>query len=175
MRLSAGSEPATLGGELVRSRTEALALLSAGFAEAAGALGLELATLEYEGDPPTVADLDARLEADVERGVTGSGPHLHDVRIAAADRDLRVFGSQGEQRVAVLALVLSEAGALRERVGATPLVLLDDVLSELDGDRRRSLAAMVSHGGQTVVTATAAEAFPLEPAQSLAVFPGRVE
>ena len=166
---------ATLGGELVRSRTEALALLSAGFAEAAGALGLELATLEYEGDPPTVADLDARLEADVDRGVTGSGPHLHDVRIAAADRDLRVFGSQGEQRVAVLALVLSEAGALRERVGATPLVLLDDVLSELDGDRRRSLAAMVSHGGQTVVTATAAEAFPLEPAQSLAVFPGRVE
>ena len=173
---------ATLGEELVRARTEALALLSAGFAEAAGALGLELATLEYEGDPPTVADLDARLEADVERGVTGSGPHLHDVRIAAADRDLRVFGSQGEQRVAVLALVLSEAGALhegagalRERVGATPLVLLDDVLSELDGDRRRSLAAMVSHGGQTVVTATAAEAFPLEPAQSLAVFPGRVE
>ena len=166
---------ATLGGELVRSRTEALALLSAGFAEAAGALGLELATLEYEGDPPTVADLDARLEADVERGVTGSGPHLHDVRIAAADRDLRVFGSQGEQRVAVLALVLSEAGALHERVGATPLVLLDDVLSELDGERRRSLAAMVSHGGQTVVTATAAEAFPLEPAQSLAVFPGRVE
>ncbi len=166
---------ATLGEELVRARMEALALLAAGFAEAAGALGLELATLEYEGDPPTVADLDARLEADVERGVTGSGPHLHDVRIAAADRDLRVFGSQGEQRVAVLALVLSEAAALRERVGATPLVLLDDVLSELDGERRRSLAAMVSRGGQTVVTATAAEAFPLEPAQSLAVFPGRVE
>ena len=166
---------ATLGEELVRARMEALALLAAGFAEAAGALGLELATLEYEGDAPTAADLDARLEADVERGVTGSGPHLHDVRIAAADRDLRVFGSQGEQRVAVLALVLSEAAALRERVGATPLVLLDDVLSELDGERRRSLAAMVSRGGQTVVTATAAEAFPLEPDQSLAVFPGRVE
>jgi DNA replication and repair protein RecF len=163
-----------LGEQLVRARTETIALLLDGFAEAAGSLGLEQATLEYEGEPTTVADLDARLETDVDRGVTGAGPHLHDVRIAAGDRDLRVYGSQGEQRVAVLALVLSEASALRARLGTTPLVLLDDVLSELDGDRRRSLAAMISRGGQTVVTATAAEAFPLEPAQSLAVVPGRV-
>jgi DNA replication and repair protein RecF len=86
-----------------------------------------------------------------------------------------VFGSQGEQRVAVLALVLSEASALGERIGRPPLVLLDDVLSELDGERRQSLAEMVSRGGQTVVTATSASAFPGEPAQSLAVFPGGVE
>ena len=164
-----------LGDELVRSRTAALDLLGGGFTEAAEALGLEQATLRYEGAPTTVAGLDARVDADVERGVTGDGPHLHDVRIAAGDRDLRVFGSQGEQRVAVLALVLSEASALRERVGRAPLVLLDDVLSELDGERRRSLAEMVSRGGQTVVTTTAAEAFPIEPDQSLAVFPGHVE
>ena len=164
-----------LGDELVRSRTVALDLLGGGFTEAAEALGLEQATLRYEGAPTTVAGLDARVDADVERGVTGDGPHLHDVRIAAGDRDLRVFGSQGEQRVAVLALVLSEASALRERVGRAPLVLLDDVLSELDGERRRSLAEMVSRGGQTVVTTTAAEAFPIEPDQSLAVFPGHVE
>jgi DNA replication and repair protein RecF len=164
-----------LGEELVRGRTEALALLSDGFAEAAGALGLEHATLGYEGEPTTVTELEARLDADIDRGVTGAGPHLHDVRIASDDRDLRVFGSQGEQRVAVLALVLSESSALRERIGTTPLVLLDDVLSELDGGRRRALAEIVSGGGQTVVTMTAAAAFPIEPTQSLAVFPGRVE
>jgi len=166
---------AALGAELVRARIDALSLLRGEFAHAAGVLGLELATLDYEGEPPTRADLDARVDADVERGLTGSGPHLHDVRIAAAARDLRVFGSQGEQRVAVLALVLSEAAAVGERAGKPPLVLLDDVLSELDGERRRSLAEMISRGGQTVVTATSAEAFPTEPAQSLTVLPGRIE
>jgi DNA replication and repair protein RecF len=75
----------------------------------------------------------------------------------------------------VLALVLAEGSALRERVGTAPLVLLDDVLSELDGQRRQSLAEIVSRGGQTVVTTTAAAAFPVEPAQVLAVVPGRVE
>jgi DNA replication and repair protein RecF len=165
---------AALGAELVRARIDALDLLDREFAVAAGSLGLEDATLGYEGEPPTRADLDDRIDTDVERGLTGAGPHLHDVRIAAGGRDLRVFGSQGEQRVAVLALVLSEAAAVRERAGRPPLVLLDDVLSELDGERRRSLAEMVSRGGQTVVTATSALAFPSEPAQSLTVSPGRV-
>jgi DNA replication and repair protein RecF len=166
---------ATLGEELVRARTEALGVLSSGFSETAGALGLATATLVYEGDPATVAELDARLAADVERGVTGAGPHLHDVRIEADGRDLRMFGSQGEQRVAVLSLVLSEAAALQSRVGTSPLVLLDDVLSELDGERRCALADMISRGAQTMVTATAAGAFPAEPALSLSVFPGGVE
>ncbi len=165
---------AELGVEVVRLRTDVVALLEDGFTEAAGALGLELASLVYEGEPASAAELDARLDADLERGVTGAGPHLHDLRIEAAGRDLRVFGSQGEQRVAVLSLVMSEAAALRERHGASPLVLLDDVLSELDGDRRAALAAMISRGAQTVVTATAAAALPGEPAQSLSVTPGLV-
>ena len=166
---------AALGAELVRARIDALSLLNGEFADAAGLLGLGQATLDYEGEPPAHADLDARIDVDVERGVTGVGPHLHDVRIAADGRDLRVFGSQGEQRVAVLALVLSEASAVRDRAGRPPLVLLDDVLSELDGERRRSLADMISRGGQTVVTATSAAALPGEPAQSLIVSPGRIE
>jgi len=74
----------------------------------------------------------------------------------------------------VLALVLAEAETLTETTGATPLVLLDDVLSELDGERRRALGEMISNRGQTVVTATAAAAFPAEPSQSLAVSPGEV-
>jgi DNA replication and repair protein RecF len=163
-----------LGEELVRARTEVLALLAEPFTQSAGALGLSSATLAYDGEPVTEAELEDRLESDIDRGVTGAGPHLHDVRVEAGGRDLRVFGSQGEQRVAVLSLVMAEADALRDRLGTSPLVLLDDVLSELDGERRRALAAMISRAAQTVVTATAAEALPGEPAQLLAVSPGEV-
>jgi DNA replication and repair protein RecF len=163
-----------LGSELVEARTEAVGLLSSRFAGIAAALGLAGAALSYEGDSPTQEDLDARLETDVERGTTSAGPHLHDLRIEASGRDLRAYGSQGEQRIAVLALVLAEADALRDRVGRTPLVLLDDVLSELDEGRRRSLAELLALDAQTVVTTTSAAAFPDEPAQSLAVTPGEV-
>ena len=165
---------AELGEALVLARLAALELLAAPFARSAGELGLETASLRYEGETPTVNDFAARLDADLERGVTSLGPHLHDLRIEAGGRDLRSFGSQGEQRMAVLALVLAEAAALRERETLSPLVLLDDVLSELDGDRRRSLAHMLERGLQTVVTATATAALPIEPAQALAVTPGQV-
>lgn len=163
-----------LGGALVQARLAAVELLAAPFAGSAGELGLEAAALRYEGEPPTADDLAVRFDADLERGVTSLGPHLHDLRIEAGGRDLRSFGSQGEQRMAVLALVLAEAAALRERSGLSPLVLLDDVLSELDGDRRRALAHMLERGSQTVVTATATAALPIEPAQALAVTPGQV-
>lgn len=165
----------TIGESLVEARREAVSLFDEPFTRIAAQLGLAGAELAYEGNAPTVADLDARFERDLERGVTGAGPHLHDLAISAAGRDLRFFGSQGEQRMAVLALVLGEAEVVRERLGDAPLVLLDDVLSELDADRRRALVGIVSGGGrQTVVTATAAEAFPGDPAQVLAVSPGRV-
>jgi DNA replication and repair protein RecF len=165
---------AELGDALVRARSEAIELLSPAFTETAGDLGLAAATLTYDGEPPTVAALDARLEGDIERGVTGIGPHLHELRIDAGGRDLRVFGSQGEQRMSVLGLVLAEAEVLRDRSGGSPLVLLDDVLSELDGERRQALARMIEGGSQTVVTATSVAALPIEPAQALSVSPGDV-
>jgi DNA replication and repair protein RecF len=99
---------------------------------------------------------------------------LHDVAIAAAARDLRSFGSQGEQRTAVLALLLAEAELIEERRGTPPLLLLDDVLSELDLSRRRALVEQVEGRGQTVITATTADALPGRPAQLLEVSPGRV-
>jgi len=132
------------------------------------------ATLSYEGEPVTVSEYEQRLSRDLERGLTGAGPHLHEVRLEADGRDLRSYGSQGEQRIAVLALVLAEAETLTERSGIRPLVLLDDVLSELDGDRRLALAALVSGAGQTVLTSTAIAAYPMEPSQSLLVSPGEV-
>jgi len=166
---------ASLGEELVRVRIEVVLLLAPVFAELADVLGLEDALLTYEGAPPTVEDLESRLEADVERGSTGVGPHLHDLRIEAGGRDLRVFGSQGEQRIAVLSLVLAEAELLRARTDVSPLVLLDDVLSELDGSRRLALADVISRNAQTVVTATAEAALPVAATQSLTVSSGRAE
>ena len=124
------------------------------------------------GEPVSAAELDSRLARDVERGATGLGPHLHEVLVLAADRDLRTYGSQGEQRLAVLSLLLAEAELLAERGSEVPLLLLDDALSELDGDRRRRLSERLGLTGQTVVTATGAEALPLAPAQLLLVSDG---
>ncbi len=87
----------------------------------------------------------------------------------SADRDLRTFGSQGEQRLAVLALLLGEAELLEERRGTRPLLLLDDVLSELDPERRRILADRVRVSGQALVTSASRNALPGEPAQTLEV------
>jgi DNA replication and repair protein RecF len=165
---------ATLGAALVEARSAAIGVLSSPFGTCADRLGLRSATLDYEGEPPTLAELETRFEKDLERGVTGAGPHLHDLVLRADDRELRSFGSQGEQRVAVLALVLAEADALAGRSRGRPLVLLDDVLSELDEDRRRSLAEIIAGEGQTVVTSTSAAVLPAEPSQQLAVLHGTV-
>jgi DNA replication and repair protein RecF len=165
---------AALGAELVAVRGEAVALLAPAFGERAAELGLRAATLRYAAEPPTVEELALRLDRDVERGTTGIGPHLDDVGVLADGRDLRLYGSQGEQRVAVLALLLAEAEVIAERRGVPPLLLLDDVLSELDLARRKALAARVAAVGQTLVTATAATALPAEPSLLLDVSPGVV-
>ena len=165
---------AALGASLVESRRQAIGLIAAGFEERAGELGLPDASLEYTGEPPTAAALEARLDRDLERGVTGLGPHLDDITIRSGGRELRTFGSQGEQRLAVLSLLLAEAEVLAEQRGTPPLVLLDDVLSELDAHRRRTLAERIGKVGQAIVTATGAEALPVVPAQLLEVVPGRV-
>jgi DNA replication and repair protein RecF len=165
---------AQLGASLVEARRETLELLSRPFGERAGELGLEDTRLSYEGDPPTVESLEVRLGRDLDRGATGLGPHLDDVSIAAGPRDLRSFGSQGEQRTAVLALLLAEAALIEERRGEAPLLLLDDVLSELDPTRRRVLTEQLSARGQTLITSTTADALPGEPAQLLHVTPGEV-
>ena len=165
---------ATLGASLVSARVDALGKLEPPFARVLAELGLDGARLDYEGEPPTVDALEARLERDLDRGATGLGPHLHDVSIAVGNRDLRAFGSQGEQRTAVLALLLAEAALLEERRGDGPLLLLDDVLSELDPDRRRVLVEQVRDRGQTVITATTADALPGHPSLLLRVTPGEV-
>ena len=159
---------AQLGAQLVEQRRAALHALATGFAERADELGLSDASLGYDAEPPTVEQLEQRLPRDLERGTTGAGPHLDDVRIASGDRDLRQFGSQGEQRLAVLSLLLAEA----ELLPTPPLLLLDDVLSELDPGRREVLARHVAGMGQTMITATHRSALPIEPTQLVEVESG---
>jgi DNA replication and repair protein RecF len=163
---------ATLGAELVAARLETLALLEPPFAARAGELGLGDVSLRYDGESPTIEGLAAALERDLERGATSLGPHLDDVVIVADGRDLRSYGSQGEQRLALLALLLGEAKTIADRTGVPPLLLLDDVLSELDPERRRILAARVRDAGQALVTATDAAMLPAAPDQLLEVTPG---
>jgi DNA replication and repair protein RecF len=166
---------ARLGTELDDARSAAVSALAEPFAASAAELGLDDATLEYEARRLTVEELDARLERDLARGTTGAGPHLRDVRIAAGTRDLRSFGSQGEQRLAVLALLLAEARLHLADRGDPPLLLLDDVMSELDDTRRRALLTLVPAGCQTLVTATSDRSLPsgADVAAIVDVTPGR--
>jgi DNA replication and repair protein RecF len=130
--------------------------------------------LQYEGEPPTREQLERRLEQDLARGSTGVGPHLHDVALTADGRELRSYGSQGEQRLAVLSLLLAEADLLAGRGEPPALLLLDDVLSELDSERRTSLAGRLRRiGGQSLLTTTSASALPVEPDEVVDVAPGR--
>ena len=135
--------------------------LDARFAAVAGELGLlGAATLRYrprsEAATPEelAAELAERLDSDLERGFTGHGPHRDELLLLRDGRELRVYGSQGEQRLALLALLLAERAALEEERGAPPLLLLDDVMSELDAERRERLVERIGGAGQSVITTT---------------------
>jgi DNA replication and repair protein RecF len=165
---------AAAGADLSSARSATIAALEQPFAEQAEELGLANASLDYEDSPVTADVLETRLGRDLERGTTGTGPHLDEVRIAADGHELRTHGSQGEQRVAVLAILLAEAELLGRTRRVPPLLLLDDVLSELDGDRRTALVERVRGSGQVLVTAAARGALPGSPDQMLEISPGRV-
>ena len=163
---------ATLGRGLQVARRATLEELAPRFAERAAELGLLSAGLDYRGAEPTVEELERRLQRDLDRGATSIGPHLDEVVLRSGERELRSFGSQGEQRLTVLALLLAEAELLQDRRGFAPLLLLDDVLSELDPGRRELLAHRLGQLGQTIVTATSERALPHDPAQLVEVTPG---
>jgi DNA replication and repair protein RecF len=146
---------------LREDRDAAVALVSDGFSARASELGLSgAATLEYRPrsratDPESfVAELEARRDGELERGFSVHGPHRDDLVLLRDGRDLRSYGSQGEQRISLLALLLAERGALADARGHPPVMLLDDVMSELDADRRALLAGELAGGGQSVITTT---------------------
>ncbi|HEX3910906.1 MAG TPA: DNA replication and repair protein RecF [Solirubrobacteraceae bacterium] len=142
-------------------RSTAVELLAEPFRTRASQLGLSGdAELAYRprtraGDvEELIAELQARLPSDLERGFTGHGPHRDELAILRDGRELRSYGSQGEQRLALLALLLAERSVLAEHRNRTPLMLLDDVMSELDASRRELLAEELSAGGQSVIATT---------------------
>jgi DNA replication and repair protein RecF len=101
-----------------------------------------------------LSELADRLPSDLERGFSGHGPHRDELALVRDRRELRVYGSQGEQRLALLALLLAERDVLVRERGRTPLMLLDDVMSELDAERRELLARELAKGGQNVIATT---------------------
>jgi DNA replication and repair protein RecF len=176
-RVRAGAAPPALldtwdgelarhGVELMAARAEAVDRLAAPFEERAAELGLpEPASLCYQ--PRSRADsaeelrteLLERRASDLERGFTTHGPHRDEMALVHAGRALRSYGSQGQQRVGLLTLLFAERDVLIE-AGRPPLMLLDDVMSELDEARRERLAELVRAGGQAVITTTDPELVP---------------
>jgi DNA replication and repair protein RecF len=142
-------------------RATIVELLAPRFASIADALGLGAgAELRYRprsramSPEGLAAELAERVDSDLERGFTGHGPHRDDVAFLRDGRELRAYGSQGEQRLALLALLIAERETLAATRDAVPLILLDDVMSELDPDRRGLLAQMLRGVGQSVITTT---------------------
>jgi DNA replication and repair protein RecF len=157
------------GGEIVQERLNVLATLAEPLArahaeiapeEAGAALGLRYETNApaLPGESPRDA-LARRLvetaEKEVWNGATLVGPHRDDVVFGLAGRDLAAFASRGQQRTAILALKLAELELLTERHGRPPLLLLDDVFSELDPERRAHLVRRIGALPQAFVTTTA--------------------
>ena len=98
---------------------------------------------------------------DIERGVTTWGPHLDDLKFFINGRELKLYGSQGQLRTAALSLKLSELEFLKHETGEYPVLLLDDVMSELDAERREQLLIFLKRKEiQTLITATEKKYFP---------------
>jgi DNA replication and repair protein RecF len=155
-------ELARLGAELVEARAGVVEGLAAAAAAGHAAIsGGEVLDLTYAGPPDDLLAALQRVRGDdLRRGSTTVGPHRDDVVIRLDGRDARAFASQGQQRTAVVSIKLAEASLMAEMTGERPVLLLDDVLSELDAERRRSLLERLGEPGQVIITSVEADPFP---------------
>jgi DNA replication and repair protein RecF len=165
-------------------RAAAAELLREPFAQRGGLLGLR-GELELRYRPRSRAadveqfmlELRERLDSELERGFGAHGPHRDELHFLRDERELRTYGSQGEQRLALLALLLAERAVLAQQRGRMALLLLDDVMSELDAERRELLTQELAGGGQSVIATTDLAHVPgaCEPAVTrLSVSPGAI-
>jgi DNA replication and repair protein RecF len=162
------SELAAAGVELIALRAAAAARLAPPFKHALSALGLEGdAELRYRPRSDAASaeqlseELAERREGDIARGYTGWGPHHDELGLEAGGRSIRRYASQGQQRLALLALLFAERRVLLDDDRPAPLMLLDDVTSELDAERRGLLVDHLTEGGgQALITATEADHLP---------------
>ena len=153
-----------LGGDVVAARSAAVLELepdaAAYHSEIAGGERLQIS---YQGPPGNLAEaVHNSLADDLRRGSTSIGPHHDDLRVLLGGQEARAYGSQGQQRTAVVSLKLAEAALVARRTGERPVLLLDDVLSELDGERRAALLRQVAGAGQVIITSVEAGPFPPE-------------
>lgn len=155
---------ATLGAKLIIDRINFIEKLKVYCNKAQNYLseGKEVLSLSYIGltgkDEKEVKEklmkgYDESLEKDMSVGFTTVGPHRDDIKITVNDIDVRKFGSQGQQRTVALSLKLGELDLCNERLGEYPVLLLDDVLSELDYNRQSKLLEKVKDI-QTIITCT---------------------
>lgn len=117
--------------------------------------------LRYEPDTEEEKleeELMKNQERDLKLGMTSVGPHRDDMCFLIRDIDIRRFGSQGQQRSCALSLKLSEIELVKESIGETPVLVLDDVLSELDSSRQNFLLNSI-HDIQTIITCTGLDEF----------------
>ena len=156
------------GIALMRDRAHAIDAMSGAFARLSGEIGLDGgASVAYRPrsaatEPVQLAgEFAERTDSDLERGFTGHGPHRDELSTLRDGRELRTYGSQGQQRLALLALLLAERETIAAARTAPPVMLLDDVMSELDSTRREALVALLRAGeGQSVITTTDLEHVP---------------
>ena len=121
----------------------------------------ELLTIKYEPNVESMFfedELFRASERDRKLCQTSVGPHRDDISFLIGDIDIRKFGSQGQQRTAALSLKLSEIELVKTSIGDTPVLLLDDVLSELDSNRQNYLLNSI-HDIQTIITCTGLDEF----------------
>ncbi|MFC6169457.1 DNA replication/repair protein RecF [Loigolactobacillus jiayinensis] len=120
--------------------------------------GREQLTFEYvsqlKGDTTLQQALHADVEHEIEQGTTLIGPHRDDVRFLVNGKNVQTFGSQGQQRTTALSVKLAEIDLMKEQTGEYPVLLLDDVLSELDDTRQTHLLKAIQHKVQTFLTTT---------------------
>jgi DNA replication and repair protein RecF len=161
------AELARHGVRLMADRDEAVRGLAPLFVSLSQQLGLPgEAALRYRPRSAATdaeglaAELAERRAADLERGFTAHGPHRDELQLLLGGVALRSYGSQGQQRAALLALLFAERTLLAERRLRPPLMLLDDVMSELDAERRELLSGLLRSGGQAVVTTTEPDHVP---------------
>jgi len=134
---------------------------------------------ESEMEEQAIDALAATRHSDIGRGSTSIGPHRDDLQIDVGGRDARLFGSQGQQRTSVISLKLAAMEHAKDQLGGPPLLLLDDIFSDLDARRRELLVERVGAlKGQAVLTCTEAESAGkalLNEASVFAVHEGRIE
>ena len=152
-----------LGTKVLEGRETAVEPLGEYFRDSLGALyGPEKAAIRYSYSAPLedyAEALNGARRADVERGTTSVGPHRDDFEVLLGGVNLTTFGSQGQQRLATLALKFAARDYVRWATGEDPILLFDDVMSELDGRRREYLAGYFLESTQAVISTTNLEYF----------------